>query len=240
MFLGKFETTACRTRKPKGSKHLLITMYITHHDVMQVHMTDQVMLPLPRHSFVALGLPRKAQCPCFYVLWTRSFTSFQTVHTHTHTLTLNYCIFLLMIRFGRQFRSCSQFGGFPPEGHFEGVGDLCKLLKKYNFASHRNLTFSWKNVVNCEWWMPIPSLHVLTSGHSYPESVKVLESFLLFAALNYSTLHRMISSKRCPVSQCSEDVFRFDFGIEITTASLMGSCLVRVFGLNSFLQQVLH
>ena len=39
--------------------------------ISQVHMTDQVMLPLPKHSFVALGLPRKAQCPCsgkkFYV-----------------------------------------------------------------------------------------------------------------------------------------------------------------------------
>lgn len=31
---------------------------------LQVHMTDQVMLPLPKHSFVALSLPRKAQCPC--------------------------------------------------------------------------------------------------------------------------------------------------------------------------------
>ena len=39
--------------------------------ISQVHMTDQVTLPLPKHSFVALGLPRKAQCPCsgkkFYV-----------------------------------------------------------------------------------------------------------------------------------------------------------------------------
>ena len=44
--------------------------------ISQVHMTDQVMLPLPRHSFVAL----KAQCPCS---GKNSFTSLQTAHVHT-------------------------------------------------------------------------------------------------------------------------------------------------------------
>ena len=32
---------------------------------LQVHEVDQTSLPTPRHSFVALSLPRSAQCPCY-------------------------------------------------------------------------------------------------------------------------------------------------------------------------------
>ena len=55
------------TKTKRNPQHGFIIMEM----ISQVHMTDQVMLPLPKHSFVALGLPRKAQCPCsgkkFYV-----------------------------------------------------------------------------------------------------------------------------------------------------------------------------
>ena len=58
-------------------------------------MTDQVMLPLPRHSFVALGLPRKAQCRCSTEIYgERIFASCVYVFSdgpHTHTPGLRAC-----------------------------------------------------------------------------------------------------------------------------------------------------
>ena len=35
--------------------------------LLQVHTVDQTVHPTPRHSFIALGLPRSAQCPCSLV-----------------------------------------------------------------------------------------------------------------------------------------------------------------------------
>ena len=53
----------------------------------QVHEVDQTSHPTPRHSFVALSMPRSAQCPCKRKGGEeerRSLTSIQTSHTHTH------------------------------------------------------------------------------------------------------------------------------------------------------------
>ena len=53
----------------------------------QVHEVDQTSHPTPRHSFIALSLPRSAQCPCNRKGGEeekrRSLTSLQTCHTHT-------------------------------------------------------------------------------------------------------------------------------------------------------------
>ena len=55
--------------------------------ILQVHMTDQVMLPLPRHSFLELrctGFAKEGPVPLlnmkFYVFTDRT-------HTHTHGFT---------------------------------------------------------------------------------------------------------------------------------------------------------
>ena len=48
----------------------------------QVHTGDQSVLPTPRHSFVALSLPRSAQCPCMQ----KPFETGLDTHTHTHQL----------------------------------------------------------------------------------------------------------------------------------------------------------
>ena len=99
------------------------------------------------------------------------FTSSHLLKVHTHTHTHLHLLYLLVND------SC-----WTPvslrKGALKELEIYANCSKTCNFASHRYLKFPWKNVVNCEWWMPIPSLHVLTSGHSYPESVKVLESFL--------------------------------------------------------------
>ena len=53
----------------------------------QVHEVDQTSHPTPRHSFIALSLPRSAQCSCNRKGGEeekrRSLTSLQTCHTHT-------------------------------------------------------------------------------------------------------------------------------------------------------------
>ena len=56
------QTNSLKQENQKVNQTLVV--HQVNQDVVQVHMTDQVMLPLPRHSFVALGLPRKAQCRC--------------------------------------------------------------------------------------------------------------------------------------------------------------------------------
>ena len=71
---GKQQLDNAKTKRKPQPCFIIMDM------ISQVHMTDQVMLPLPRHSFVALGLPRKAQCPCS---GKRRFTSLQTAHVHT-------------------------------------------------------------------------------------------------------------------------------------------------------------
>ena len=51
----------------------------------QVHEVDRTSPPTPRHSFVALSMPRSAQCPCKRKGGEeerRSLTSIQTNHTH--------------------------------------------------------------------------------------------------------------------------------------------------------------
>ena len=61
----------------------------------QVHEVDQTSHPTPRHSFIALSLPRSAQCPCNRKGGEeekrRSLTSLQTCHTHTHPSRLEIC-----------------------------------------------------------------------------------------------------------------------------------------------------
>ena len=73
--LSKDRTRRKPNKQPVSTK---ITMDV----ILQVHMTDQVMLPLPRHSFVALGLPSKAHCPC---IKGTSSISLEKFHTHTRT-----------------------------------------------------------------------------------------------------------------------------------------------------------
>ena len=48
-----------------------------------MEMISQVHIPLPRHSFVALGLPRKAQCPCSGKEVLRRYR--RPTHTHSRS-----------------------------------------------------------------------------------------------------------------------------------------------------------
>ena len=65
MFCFQVKATACEKKGGTKQNSTMFEHHILHvKGVVQVHMTDQVMIPLPRHSFVALGLPRQAQCPC--------------------------------------------------------------------------------------------------------------------------------------------------------------------------------
>ena len=54
--------------------------------LLQVHTGDQSVLPTPRHSFVALSLPRSAQCPCFSgtMRWEHGKPLEPGCDTHTH------------------------------------------------------------------------------------------------------------------------------------------------------------
>ena len=72
-----------KDRKRRKPNKQPVSTKITMDVILQVHMTGQVVLPLPRHSFVALGLPSKAHCPC---IKGTSFPSLEKFHTHTHTL----------------------------------------------------------------------------------------------------------------------------------------------------------
>ena len=51
----------------------------------QAHTGDQSVLPTPRHSFVALSLPRSAQCPCVERDEKVPKLLVTEVDTHTHT-----------------------------------------------------------------------------------------------------------------------------------------------------------
>ena len=51
--------TTMETNKEKVESQLV-------KDFSQVHTGDQSVLPTPRHSFVALSLPRSAQCPWLF------------------------------------------------------------------------------------------------------------------------------------------------------------------------------
>ena len=56
-FRGKYRGTTMETNKERVESQLV-------EQFLQVHTGDQSVLPTPRHSFVALSLPRVAQCPC--------------------------------------------------------------------------------------------------------------------------------------------------------------------------------
>ena len=50
--------------KNHGNKKSTLDSVFNSSKLLQVHTGDQSVLPTPRHSFVALSLPRSAQCPC--------------------------------------------------------------------------------------------------------------------------------------------------------------------------------
>ena len=54
--------------KDHGNKKSKLDSVFNSSKLLQVHTGDQSVLPTPRHSFVALSLPRSAQCPCDIVV----------------------------------------------------------------------------------------------------------------------------------------------------------------------------
>ena len=50
--------------KPLWNQRAKLDSVFNSSKLSQVHTGDQSVLPTPRHSFVALSLPRSAQCPC--------------------------------------------------------------------------------------------------------------------------------------------------------------------------------
>ena len=50
--------------KPPWNQRAKLDSVFNSSKLSQVHTGDQSVLPTPRHSFVALSLPRSAQCPC--------------------------------------------------------------------------------------------------------------------------------------------------------------------------------
>ena len=72
--------------KNHGNKKSKLDSVFNSSKLLQVHTGDQSVLPTPRHSFVALSLPRSAQCPC----WTKGTLEAEPLGTgvYTHTRSM--------------------------------------------------------------------------------------------------------------------------------------------------------
>ena len=143
----KCGSNSLTTRKPKGNHNTVALLWRW---FRRYTWLIRSCFPFQRHSFVALGLPRKAQCPCSG----KKNTSLQTAHTdirNKYACSVYICIYKDIfinrhVYFSGQSTVC-------PACIWPTFAALCMRIVAQNVHKHtQNITFNAFHIIQCLSW----------------------------------------------------------------------------------------